>query len=132
MKKIFLSLCFIFLVCEVSSSQVTKFRAFSMYMAFKNTDGTIEKNTENLETDILIVMNLEKQKVIIYTEPKEKFDIIKTIDSYDDNYSLLKLTAIGNNGEEAKITIMKNNISKSISVLLDFEKYGVVYSVKSL
>jgi hypothetical protein len=103
-----------------------------MYMAFKNADGSIEKNSANLETDILIVMNIQKQKIIIYTEPKEEFDIIKATDSYIDNYSLLKLSTIGNNGEEAKITIMKSNNTNSTTVLLDFEKYGVVYSVKSL
>ena len=133
MKKNILSLILIFLVCEICSSQVTKFRAYSMYMSFKNIDGEIEKNSENLETDILIVMNSEKQKIIVYTEPKEEFDIIKTSDSYSVNgYNLIKMTGIGNNGEETKITIMKHKESGSISILLDFRKYGVTYSVTLL
>lgn len=132
MKRIFLTLILSLIVCQIGSSQVTKFRAYSMYMSFKNNDGSIEKNSKNLETDILIVMNIEQQKIIVYTEPKEEFDIIKTYDSYIKGYSLLKMTGVDNKGEEAKITIMQNNDNHSITILLDFKKYGVSYSVKLL
>lgn len=127
-----------FLICssnifaQQKEPQVYKFRAFQTTLL---DDANQSKEISWHDVDILVVINLDKNKVHIYAENEQDLDLLGITDNYKDNdkNDWLIYKAVDKSGIECKVKveIFADNSGKHIATL--FIRYGdgdLVYRLK--
>ncbi len=102
MKKLLLLL--LITICHLSTNAKTfKFKAFSTAV-FSTGHSTMT----NENTNILVTLDLDKLKLVIYTVPESNIDIVKMEESYKDgvNTTHLKFTGVDEDGTKCNVELL--------------------------
>lgn len=130
MKKIVLLVLFAALSSN-AISQVLKFRSYSFSVKYQERNYW-SKWSEPEETSVLIVFNLEKERVSIFSKETQEYDIIeaykKVIDS--DGDEVYKYVCIDKNGLKCNIRWIFLKSQSRWQVYVDYKDMMWVYNVK--
>jgi GT2 family glycosyltransferase len=114
-----------------SYAQVYKFRAFQTAILEHNSNEPLKWN----ETDILIVMNFDKNKIMIYTNHTQDLDLIKNTKNWTDEKDNIwaSYDAVDEDGGQiiVKMEVFSDQNGRHNSTLFLLYKDGeVVYRLK--
>jgi hypothetical protein len=133
MKKIYLIILFI-LVYGASIAQVLKFRSYSSSIKTKGSYGWT-KWSEPKDNNILIVFDLDKERVSIFSKEVQEYDIYKTFERETDKDGdyIYEYACVDASGLKCHIRWVKlNSQNGRIQVYVDFADVMLLYNVKSL
>ena len=96
--------------CTVCSAQVQKFKALSVVTRYENK-GSWTKWSAPTETDILLSINVDDNKIKIYSEKTQIYDIVKYYETeYDeDGDETIKMFCEDKNGNNCYVDLVKLN-----------------------
>lgn len=96
--------------CTLFSAQVTKFKALSLSTRYETKAGWT-KWSKTVDTDILLSINLNDNKIKIYSEESQIYDIIKYSEKeYDeDGDETVTMYSEDQNGSNCYIDLVKLN-----------------------
>lgn len=133
MKYFFSILLFVFLF-KVCNAQVLKFRSYSSSIKTNGNYGWT-KWSEPTENNILIVLDLDKNRVSIYSKETQVYDIYKSYDRVTDNDGdyIFEYACIDGEGLRCHIRWVKlNSQNGRIQVYVDFSDMMWMYNVNLL
>lgn len=111
--------------------EVSKFRANSISIRFKDDKEIWKKWSTWLDSNVLTVFNSSEDRIVVYTEPKEVFDITKTQDASNNENNSMMFSCVDHKGSECLITLTYDNSGK-IYIFLEYEKMEIAYNVSIL
>lgn len=124
--KRFTSLFVIMLLSISISAQVHHFK--SEYLAIK-----VENNewTDWEETEVLIVVNLNEDKMTIYSKERQDFSIVEEIESKTkQEYKSTRLLAVDKDGLQCHVEIVYYNDSKLV-IYIRYLDVQIAYQIKN-
>lgn len=131
MKKI-LSIILLFCICSYCYSEVLKLKATYMAYKYERSNGYWTNWSEWEPTDILIVINVDKSVINIYSEKTQEFDIIEYLGETNDNDgsggTSMKFLCIDKNGLRCHMRFRK--INNQSQLYIDYSNLTYVYSVE--
>jgi hypothetical protein len=131
MKKLILTASFI-LIFTLCFSQVYKLRSYSSQIKTKGTYGWT-KWSDPTENNILIVFDIDKERITIYSKETQVYDIYKVYDTYtdrdgDDTYEFACIDA---DGLRCHVRWVKlNSQNGRLQVYVDYDDMMWMYNVK--
>lgn len=133
MKNITFSLILILIFSFAAVSQETrKFRTQSIAAKFLKEDGTWGEWSDWEDSNSLIVMNGEDQRITLYAEPNRIFDIVSTKEEMDEDGSrILRMMCIGQNQMEIMFRIITDK-DFNLQFYIHYNEAVFVYNVKLL
>ena len=130
-KNIILSL-FILISTLTFGQGISKLRAESMAVKFIDDDGSWKEWTDWLESDVLTVMDFDKQRITLYTEPKEIFDIVGHEDeTNDDGDEIMRMFCVDNEGIDCVLKLIYDS-EFNLQLYIEYENMIVVYNVNTI
>lgn len=114
-----------------SYSQIYKFKATSLASKYQMTSNNWSAWSDWEKTDVLIVMNLDELRIIIYSQEVQKYDIInigdKSID--DDGNETMPLRCVDKDGLICNIRLVTPySKNKNKQLYIDYKNFMIVYS----
>lgn len=132
MKKLFIFLCLLF-ISEVVSAQVYKLRSTSLSIRYK--EGSISKTkwSEPEEASVLIVLNVDKDRVNIYSKEPQEYDIIKAYDKTTDSDGddIYRFVCIDQDGVKCTMRFVRlNSRNGRLQLYIDYSNISWLYNVR--
>lgn len=132
MKQVVLLVLFA-IISSNAFSQVLKFRSYSFSIKYQERN-TWSKWSEPEEASVLIVFNLDKERVSIFSKETQEYDIIETykkvIDS--DGDEVFRYVCIDKNGLRCNIRWIYLQSQTRWQVYVDYKDMMWMYNVKPL
>ena len=116
---------------SICNSQVLKFRSFSSCIKSKTSYGWT-KWSEPTENNILIVFNLDKERITIYSKETQVYDIYRTYkrETDSDGDYTYKYSCIDADGLRCSIRWVKLNSQEGrLQVYIDYSDTMWMYNV---
>ncbi|RWZ90369.1 MAG: hypothetical protein EO766_02900 [Hydrotalea sp. AMD] len=124
------------LLCNlnISFGQVMKFRSSIFSLKTKGTYGWT-KWSEPTEVNILIVFDLDKNRITIYSKETQVYDIYQTYEKYTDSDGddTFEYACVDANGLRCHVRWLKlNSQNGRLQVYVDYSDMMLMYNVKLL
>lgn len=126
----------LFLMMSISlTAQVYKFRSTELSFRYEKENGQWTNWDEPTESSVLITMDIDNQRITIYSKEKQVYDFaeyegIKTDEDGDD---IMSFYCVDNNGKTCRVSYMllhSRNERKQFYVY--YNDYNFVYNVNVL
>lgn len=133
MQKIFLSILFTFII-TLTFSQVYKFRSSTFQMKTKDSNGW-SKWTEPNESDILLVFNITKLRITIFSKKDQVYDIYKRYEQQTDSDGDLtfEYSCVDEEGLKCHVRWVRlNSQNGRLQIYVDFSDVMWMYNVALL
>lgn len=121
------------LLSTVAFCQVYKFKAHSASYKYEGKYGWT-KWTEPEETSILIVFNIDKERVTIYSKETQEYDIIKVYDKVvdSDGDDVFRYLCVDKDGLRCNIRWIYLNAQSRWQIYVDYSDMMWVYNVRKI
>lgn len=122
-------------ISSVAHGQVYKFRAFESMIVHNDKNGDFVSADPWGTCNILIVINIDKSKLQIYSEQHQDFDMVKDLSHYKDasNNSWTKFSAVDAEGINCilRYIFFENSNSEHVAtVYVEYANFIIVYRLK--
>lgn len=123
-----LSLCCVFSY----AADILKFQTTELSIKTQNDNGTWTKWSDWEKCSCLVVINLDKDVITIYSANKQIYDIVDCDDLYTDSDGddVLKMHAVDQDGDECDVRLIMRK-SGSTQLYVDFADVMWVYNIVS-
>jgi len=114
-------------ICNNAAAQVLKYKARQASLKLNES----KSEREWIPCNTLVVVDTAKQTIVIYKEQKEKFDIIKSLDSRrENNHTTVAFQAVDNDGKEVtmSLSIVHDKDYNALLVVL-YKEYSFAYKL---
>lgn len=132
MKQVVLLVLFA-IISSNAFSQVLKFRSYSFSIKYQERN-TWSKWSEPEETSVLIVFNLDKERVSIFSKETQEYDIIETYKKVidRDGDEVFRYVCIDKNGLRCNIRWIYLKSQTRWQVYVDYKDMMWMYNVNPL
>lgn len=126
----------ILLLSNLSFSQVIKLRTKSVNAQVLLQNQIWSEWTSPIDISELVVLDIGKKRISIFTKERQVYDITKTIisEKFDDGGSLFSFQCIDQNGDFSNISLIKENhdgtLNKNLIIELDDKK--LIYTLEDI
>ena len=122
------------LFASLCHAQVYKFKAFETYLDRSKGKVSIEE-ADYHQVDLLVVINMDKNKICTYGDKPYQFDIVKLSNAFknDNGDDVLPYKAVDNDGDECDINVVffQNREAKHIATMvISYEHFDVYFRLK--
>jgi hypothetical protein len=129
--KIILLLAFFGLGFQKSHSQVYKFSTSSLSVCQKNQKGNWEKWSDLSLVTILVKLDTDKNRIVVYSEAIQVFEIIDYIPlEENETDSVYAFTCKDNNGENCTLSIItRKKQGNRKQLYINYEDRIILYNI---
>lgn len=129
--KIGFILVFLFLVFNQGYSQTYKFKTTGLSVAVKGENGKFGNWSELKLVNILINLDTNKNRIVIYSEAIQLFEIIEYLPAEENETDIIyPFTCKDNNGEDCTISfITRKNQENRKQLYIKYDDRVLVYNV---
>lgn len=122
-----------------AGAQVFKLRAYAVLTAAHTDTGFVTKSSRTV--DFLTVINVPKEKIQMYGDGEDVYDIVKLGETvHDSTGTLTHLTCIDDKGKECEITLLEYSADKKkqcamegavASLVIRYDTYLAMFYLKT-
>ncbi len=131
-KNTFLILILIFSL--QSFSQVYRFKTTSLSVSDKSASGKWDKWSKDKEVKLIVSLDTQKNRIIIYSEILQLFEIMEYVDEVETKTDkTVSFICQSNEGENCTLSIItRKNQNNRIQLYLNFEDRILNYNIENL
>ena len=117
-----------------SFSQLYRFKTTSLSVSDKLSNGKWDKWSKDKEVKLIVSLDSQKNRIIIYSEIIQLFEIMEYIDEVETNADkTVSFICQSNEGENCTLSIItRKNQNNRIQLYLNFEDRILNYNIENL
>jgi len=131
--KLFILLLFLGIGLHQSSAQTYKFKTSGFSVSEKNEKGKWGKWSDLNLADILVTLDTNKNRIVIYSQIVQLFEIVKyQPETENEDDIVYGFSGVDNNGEECAISIItRKNQGNRKQLYINYDNRIIVYNISN-
>ena len=130
MKKLLFTLLFA-MISICSFAQVYKYQTTELAIKTQNSRGNWGDWSDWEDCSCLVVINLDKDKITIYSKERQEYDVYECDDPYEDSDgdTVIKMKAVDQDGDNCTVRLIIRK-SGQTQLYVDFNNVMWVYNIE--